>query len=96
VHRKSWSTGADAVVFLGVDGRLELIDASGRADAVGADAVAPVAVTARVAQRCGEAEAVAESGLDLVPFVFFVDTANSRGSVAHHRYDGHYGLITPA
>ena len=76
--------------------RLELIDASGRADAVGADTVAPVAVTARVAQRCGEAEAVAESGLDLVPFVFFVDTANSRGSVAHHRYDGHYGLITPA
>ncbi|MEU9044774.1 MULTISPECIES: sigma 54 modulation/S30EA ribosomal C-terminal domain-containing protein [unclassified Kitasatospora] len=31
-----------------------------------------------------------------LPFVFFTDTATSRGNVLYHRYDGHYGLITPA
>ncbi|MER7540655.1 HPF/RaiA family ribosome-associated protein [Streptomyces sp. NPDC097704] len=36
--------------------------------------------------------------LDLVgrPFVFFTDTVTGRGNVLYHRYDGHYGLITPA
>ena len=31
-----------------------------------------------------------------LPFLFFVDTARNRGSVLYHRYDGNYGLITPA
>ncbi|MET9492956.1 sigma 54 modulation/S30EA ribosomal C-terminal domain-containing protein [Nocardia sp. NPDC006630] len=30
------------------------------------------------------------------PFVFFRDRALDRGSVLYHRYDGHYGMITPA
>ena len=30
------------------------------------------------------------------PFVFFIDAVSSRGHVVYHRYDGHYGLITPA
>ncbi|MFB6891528.1 HPF/RaiA family ribosome-associated protein [Kitasatospora sp. NPDC056327] len=36
--------------------------------------------------------------LDLagLPFVFFTDTATGRGNVLYHRFDGHYGLITPA
>ncbi|EME55124.1 ribosome hibernation promotion factor [Amycolatopsis decaplanina] len=36
--------------------------------------------------------------LDLLgqPFLFFVDGERGRGSVLYHRYDGHYGLITPA
>jgi hypothetical protein len=29
-------------------------------------------------------------------FLFFVDTATSRGNLIYHRYDGHYGLITSA
>lgn len=29
------------------------------------------------------------------PFVFFADTETKRGAVLYHRYDGHYGLITP-
>jgi ribosomal subunit interface protein len=29
-------------------------------------------------------------------FVFFVDDDSGRGHVVYHRYDGHYGLITPA
>lgn len=30
------------------------------------------------------------------PFVFFADEATGRGNVLYHRYDGHYGLVTPA
>ena len=30
------------------------------------------------------------------PFVFFTDTPNGRGQVLYRRFDGHYGLITPA
>ena len=31
-----------------------------------------------------------------MPFVFFAAEATGRGNVLYHRYDGHYGLITPA
>ncbi|MGW7446601.1 ribosome hibernation promotion factor [Kitasatospora sp. NPDC054795] len=30
------------------------------------------------------------------PFVFYADESTGRGNVLYHRYDGHYGLITPA
>lgn len=29
-----------------------------------------------------------------LPFIFFVDTDSGEPSVAYHRYDGHYGLLT--
>ena len=29
-------------------------------------------------------------------FLFFTDAGTGRGNVLYHRYDGHYGLITPA
>ncbi|MGW7331181.1 sigma 54 modulation/S30EA ribosomal C-terminal domain-containing protein [Streptomyces sp. NPDC054840] len=41
-------------------------------------------------------EAVSRLHLTGLPFVFFNDTATGRGSVLYHRYDGHYGLITPS
>jgi hypothetical protein len=28
--------------------------------------------------------------------LFFVNAATGRGNVIYHRYNGHYGLITPA
>ncbi|WP_433228064.1 ribosome hibernation promotion factor [Actinomadura formosensis] len=31
-----------------------------------------------------------------LPWVFFLDDGTARGNVLYHRYDGHYGLITPA
>jgi len=30
------------------------------------------------------------------PFLFFVNTRSGRGNLIYHRYDGDYGLITPA
>ncbi|ARP70479.1 hypothetical protein LK07_12590 [Streptomyces pluripotens] len=40
----------------------------------------------------------AASRLELTgrPFVFFTDAETGRGNILYHRYDGHYGLITPA
>ena len=29
------------------------------------------------------------------PFLFFLDPEQGRGALLYHRYDGHYGLITP-
>ncbi|MER5352153.1 HPF/RaiA family ribosome-associated protein [Kitasatospora sp. NPDC002551] len=40
--------------------------------------------------------AVERLDLSGLPFVFFTDAATGRGNVLYHRYDGHYGLITPA
>jgi hypothetical protein len=28
--------------------------------------------------------------------VFFADSVSGRGSVLYRRYDGHYGIVTPA
>lgn len=88
-------TGADAVVSYTDDHGFELIDASGRQDAVGPDTVAPMSPARLVPPRCTTAEATAQLDLDIVPFVFFVDDESGRGSVVYRRYDGHYGLITP-
>ena len=42
------------------------------------------------------AEAVERLDVDVEPFVFFVEPESGRGNVVYRRYDGHYGLITPA
>jgi hypothetical protein len=50
-------------------------------------------------QRPGEMDlSEAEERLDAShePFVFFVNVDSGRGNVVYRRYDGHYGLITPA
>lgn len=41
-------------------------------------------------------QAMERLGLLALPFLFFVDAAQGRASVLYHRYDGHYGLITPS
>ncbi|GAA1227649.1 HPF/RaiA family ribosome-associated protein [Kitasatospora nipponensis] len=45
--------------------------------------------------RLAVADAVSRLDLGGLPFVFFTDAATGRGNVVYHRYDGHYGLITP-
>lgn len=90
------TTGADAVVFYGDDDGLELIDASGRSDAIAADTVAPVRLSHHGTPRCSTQEAVVQLDVDVLPFVFHVDPNSGRGSVVYRRYDGHYGVITPA
>lgn len=94
------ATGADAVLFYADDevagSRLELMDASGRADAVGDQTVAPVVLSHHGVPTCTPAEAAEQLGVDVIPFVFHLDPSTGRGSVVYRRYDGHYGCITPA
>jgi ribosome-associated translation inhibitor RaiA len=48
---------------------------------------APVLTIARAAERLG---------LTGLPFLFFIDPDEGRAGVLYHRYDGHYGLLSPA
>jgi ribosomal subunit interface protein len=41
-------------------------------------------------------QAVAHLDVGGEPFVFYLDPGTGRGRVLYRRYDGHYGLITPA
>ena len=65
-----------------------------------ADQVSPYALPVTVSRQpvpcLTEEEAADRLGLLGLPFLFFVDAAQGRASVLYHRYDGHYGLITPA
>jgi ribosome-associated translation inhibitor RaiA len=56
----------------------------------------PLTISPQPAPRLTVEQAIERIGLLGLPFLFFVDTARDRGSVLYHRYDGHYGLITPA
>ncbi|MFD0508205.1 sigma 54 modulation/S30EA ribosomal C-terminal domain-containing protein [Streptomyces chiangmaiensis] len=40
----------------------------------------------------------AKQRLDITgsPFVFYADDTTGRGNILYHRYDGHYGRISPA
>lgn len=42
------------------------------------------------------AEAMERLAADRETFVFFVNALTGRGNVIYRRYDGHYGLVTPA
>lgn len=55
----------------------------------------PLTVSPQPAPRITVDQAIERIGLLGLPFLFFVDTARDRGGVLYHRYDGHYGLITP-
>lgn len=43
-----------------------------------------------------EADAAERLNLLVMPFLFYIDAAQGRVSVLYIRYDGHYGVITPA
>ncbi|MFB9905415.1 ribosome hibernation promotion factor [Allokutzneria oryzae] len=56
----------------------------------------PLTVSTQPAPALTTGEAVARLNLLGQPFLFFLDADRGRGAVLYHRYDGHYGLITPA
>lgn len=56
----------------------------------------PLTVSAQAAVRLTVPAAIERLNLSGQPFLFFVDPERERGEVLYHRYDGHYGLITPA
>ena len=56
----------------------------------------PVVISPHAAPCLTESEATERLGLLGMPFLFYIDAAQGRASVLYHRYDGHYGVITPA
>ncbi len=55
-----------------------------------------VSVSSQPPPRLTIARAVERLSLVKLPFLFFVDVAEGRAGVLYQRYDGHYGLISPA
>ncbi|MCV7260855.1 sigma 54 modulation/S30EA ribosomal C-terminal domain-containing protein [Mycobacterium shimoidei] len=56
----------------------------------------PVTFSSQPAPCLTEQEAIERLNLLDLPFLFHIDAAQGRACVLYHRYDGHYGLITPA
>jgi ribosome-associated translation inhibitor RaiA len=56
----------------------------------------PLTVSEQPAPRLDLSEAIERLNLTGMPFLFFADADSGRGHVLYRRYDGHYGLITPA
>lgn len=57
---------------------------------------APITVSGHGAPRLAEPAAIERLEALGQPFLFFVNSQSGRGNLMYHRYDGHYGLITPA
>jgi ribosome-associated translation inhibitor RaiA len=90
------STGLDSVLYRsGPTGyRLVQTEASLPASALQLPALVTVSPTAP--PELTVADAIERLDALRLPFLFFVDLAQCRGSVLYQRYDGQYGLITPA
>ena len=87
-------TGLDAVLHVTEDGTLALQLAQ---DAIPRPADCDERITVGpTASRSTLAEAEERLDVGHEGRVFFVDATTERGHVVYRRYDGHYGLITPA
>lgn len=89
-------TDTDSVVYVTDDGyRMAQVDP--RPDLLALEPLGPGVTVSEV--RPPRLELVeAEVRLEALgqPFMFFVNSQTGRGNLIYHRYDGHYGLITPA
>lgn len=89
------ATGTDAVVYRGGPTGYRLARVASGPDGLGLSEV-PLTLSPHRAPELSLAQArqrLEEGGW---PFVFYTDAATARAAVLYHRYDGHYGLITPA
>jgi sigma 54 modulation/S30EA-like ribosomal protein len=55
----------------------------------------PVTISELPAPLLGTDEAIQRLNLSGIAFVFYLDAEHVQGRLLYHRYDGHYGLITP-
>ena len=55
-----------------------------------------VTISPQPAPCLTESEAAHRLGLLGLPFLFYIDADHGCASILYHRYDGHYGVITPA
>ncbi len=88
-------TGLDSVIYRAGPAGYRLARPGQRIEPPAATAV-PLSVSSQPVPRLEVPEAVERLELTGWPFVFFVNPETGRGNLLYHRYDGHYGLITPA
>jgi ribosome-associated translation inhibitor RaiA len=89
-------SGQDSVLSRDENGHWTLTQLTPRPAKVIKGAV-PLTVSTQPAPVLTEAEAVQRLNLSGEPFLFFRQPdGHRRGQVLYRRYDGHYGLITPA
>ncbi|MEU5261954.1 sigma 54 modulation/S30EA ribosomal C-terminal domain-containing protein [Amycolatopsis sp. NPDC021455] len=89
-------TGRDAVLYrAGPTGyRLALLTPPAKGEL--APFRLPLTISAQPAPLLSTSEAISRLNDLGLPFLFHLDADHGRGAVVYHRYDGHYGLITPA
>lgn len=88
------ATGEDALVVRENSGSYSLVRLHPRRDTPSPSEGVEVADT--VPPRLSVGEAVDRVGITGERHLFFEDDETGRGNVLYRRYDGHYGLITPA
>lgn len=88
-------SGVDSVLYRSGPTGLRLAQLDPRPDQV-SQGVVPVSISSARAPVLGVDAAVDRLEVTGWPFVFFRDPERGRGRVLYHRYDGHYGLLTPA
>ena len=84
-------SGKDAVVYRNGDGRFAIVG-----DVVPHAEQDTLVTFAGAAPTLSEAEAIGRLNVSAEPFLFYLDPDTGRGRLLYLRYDGHYGLITPA
>lgn len=87
-------TGQDSVIYHS-DGGYRLAQVEPEPDRKDPVAV-PLTISPHPAPRLSVSEATERLDTTGLPWVFFVDDSTGRGNVIYRRYDGNYGLITPA
>lgn len=87
-------SGQVSVLYRGAEG-LRLLQLEPHPELVTPGAT-PVTISRLGSPLLTEQEATERLEQTAWPFVFFQDAATGRGSLLYHRYDGDYGLITPA
>ncbi|MEO3801842.1 HPF/RaiA family ribosome-associated protein [Nonomuraea sp. B1E8] len=87
-------TGQDSVIYHGQDG-YRLAQVNPAPDRLGPVSI-PLTVGSAPAPVLSVGQAVERLEATGRPFVFFADARTGRGNIVYHRYDGHYGLITPS
>jgi ribosome-associated translation inhibitor RaiA len=90
------ATGQDTVIYRTNPHGYRMAQVQPSPDLISPDAAVPLTLSTIPAPLMSVPEA--EERLDITgfPFAFFADETSGRGSILYHRYDGHYGLITPA
>jgi len=87
--------GLDRVVYRSGNGGLHVAPSVASENLPG-DTRPPISPAALVLNHLPieEAEVLLDQGDE--PFVFFAEPGSDRGQVLYRRFDGHYGLVTPA